>query len=69
MPDYKKVRAIENFEIIAKNINSLKKDLLQEHEILLWKTLETIEFRILKNKKEFLARQTHREMEHLRSMM
>jgi len=69
MPDYKKVRAIENFEIIAQNISSLKQDLLQEHEILLWKTLETIESRILKNKKKSLAQNTHRQMEHLRSMI
>lgn len=69
MPDYKKVRAIENFENIARSIDTLKKEVLTEHEILFGKTLDTIESRILENKKRSLSRDTKLEMQALRSSL
>ncbi len=69
MPDYKKVRAIENFETIAHNISILQKEVLSEHEILFWKTLENIETRILANKKKSLVESTHAQMQALKSIM
>ena len=69
MPDYKKVRAIENFESIAYNISLLKEEVLVEHEILFWKALENIETRILENKKKSLMENTHAQMQALKSIM
>lgn len=69
MPDYKKVRAIENFEDIAKNILELKTEVLAEHEILFWKTLEKIESRILRRKRESLIDSTQTKMRELRNTM
>lgn len=69
MPDYKKVWAIENFENIAQNISILKKEVLAEHEILFWKTLENIETRILENKKKSLSQNTYAQMQELKSII
>lgn len=53
LPDYKKVRVIENFDEIMSSIWNLKQDMLLEQEILFWETLKNIEerFNIMQKEK------------------
>ena len=64
-PD-KKVRALEGFQVIMKELETLKKELLFEQEILLWGTLESIEEKIFRLKKESLTKTVHTEVQDLK---
>lgn len=46
LPNYKKVRVIENFDEILKRVWDLKSEILMEQEILFWNTLKNIEERL-----------------------
>ncbi len=65
-PD-KKVRALERFEVIMQELETLKKELIYEQEILLWGTLESIEEKIYRLKKETLTKNTHNEVKNLKN--
>ena len=52
LPDYKKVRVIENFDEIAANISASQKKFLAEQEILFGKALKNIEERLIEVQKE-----------------
>jgi len=69
MPDYKKVRAIENFESIAYNILALKQEVLQEHEILFGKALDNIHSRLLERRKKTLSQKTRSAVTSLKSTL
>ncbi|MCD5375120.1 hypothetical protein LR010_01550 [Candidatus Gracilibacteria bacterium] len=46
LPNYKKVRVIENFDEILKRVGDLKSEILMEQEILFGNTLKNIEERL-----------------------
>ncbi len=67
LPDYKKSRVIENFDMITLSTRELQNELKLEQDILFGKALENIELRIAKNKKYSLAKHIHTELSNLRS--
>lgn len=66
LPPLKKVRALERFELIMMELETLKKELLYEQEILLGHTLESIEEKIYKLKKQSLTELVSSEVQDLK---
>ena len=66
LPPLKKVRALERFEIIMMELETLKKELLYEQETLLWYTLESIEEKIYQLKKQSLSQSVSSEVQDLK---
>ena len=66
LPPLKKVRALERFELIMMELETLKKELLYEQETLLWYTLESIEEKIYQLKKQSLSQSVSSEVQDLK---
>lgn len=69
LPDYKRVRVIENFEQIVSNIWQLKDQMLMEQEILFGKTLKNIEERLKNIQKEKINSRSQEEIAFLKNMI
>lgn len=66
LPPLKKVRALERFEIIMMELETLKKELLYEQETLFGHTLESIEEKIYQLKKQSLSQSVSSEVQDLK---
>lgn len=69
LPDIKKKRVVDNFHQIALQIQDLKEDLAIEQEILLGKTLTSIEKRLASVWKKQLLSKVSSELEELKQML
>lgn len=69
LPDYKKVRVIDNFDQMVSNIWSLKSELLLEQEILFWKTLKNIEEKLQNIEKKKINSRSQESIALLKNMI
>jgi len=69
LPDYKKVKAIENFESIAASIGWLREDMLLEQEILFGQTLKNIEEKLQNTKQARISQDTKWDIAMLKNMI
>ena len=69
LPNYKKVRVVDNFDEIMTSIGNLKKDMLLEQEILFGKTLKNIEQRLKTMQKAKINLESQKSIAFLKNMI
>lgn len=69
LPSHKKVRVVENFSTIMKNIDALKDDLYFEQEILFGRALENIGSHIATAKKNAVSKNTGEAIAELKNTL
>lgn len=69
LPIHKRQKLIENFENIVVNINTLRKDIWLQQEVLLWETLWNIEDKITSIHKKVIVEATSDTLSRFRKQI